>query len=98
MAAFAFLGHAPSTCSEVPLPALTVGDATGPQPPFIGVTDAALQRHQAGHSCIVQHFRGSDGGGADTVDFECKLTVRRDTFNWTAADSCTVHTFFMSDV
>lgn len=39
---------------------------TSPQRPFIGVTDASLQRHQTGHLCIVQYFRASDVESADS--------------------------------
>jgi hypothetical protein len=32
-------------------------DVNGPRQPLADASDAALQLHQTGHSCIAQHFR-----------------------------------------
>jgi hypothetical protein len=40
----------------------------GPELPFPTAPDAALQLHQTGHSCVVQHFRGMKVGNADKAD------------------------------
>lgn len=38
------------------MPGPVSNGSTGPDLPFIDVTDAALQLHQIGYSCNMQHF------------------------------------------
>lgn len=40
-------------------------DKNGPNSTSAVSCDSAMQLHQTGHSCIAQHFRGSDVGRAD---------------------------------
>ena len=41
------------------------GSAFGPNRPLMITSNVAVQRHQTGHSCIVQHFRRVKVGRAD---------------------------------
>ncbi len=49
--------------------------ASGPKLPLVGLSDAAPQLRQTGHSCIVQHVLEPNDRNADLPAVRCKCCL-----------------------